>query len=144
MARTTCKGTRDDGSECESPIVGSDGYCPAHRPEGREKLREAARKGGQATARRFSGDGLEDADLPPLDSPQAAERWLEAVGRAVAVGKLGHNQGRTVVRAVREFLRAHDKGQVSETLSDLLDALATWKRTGDKGPVLEVIEGRGG
>lgn len=140
----TCEYVKDNGEPCGAPASLVDPetrLCWTHSEEGREKIREAASKGGQATARRLKGKALDEEELPPLDSPQAAERWLEAVGRAVATGKLGHNEGRTVVKAVREFLRAHDAGQVSERLDRIMDALAEWRKTGDPAPVLELVKG---
>lgn len=139
----TCGATRADGSPCGAPssfVDPATGLCPAHAEDASERLREAARKGGEATARRLRREGLEEDELPALESPRAAERWLEAVGRAVATGRLGHNEGRTVVRAVREFLRAHEAGEVTERLDALMDALARWRETGSPEPVLELIE----
>lgn len=139
----TCRGEKRDGSPCRAPsnmVDPETGYCPAHDPGARERLREAARKGGEATAKKLQREGLQEEELPPLDSPQAAARWLEVVARAVATGRLGHHEGRTVVRAVREFLRAHDAGRLSERLDNLMDALAEWRRTGDKSAVLELVE----
>jgi site-specific recombinase len=65
---------------------------------------------------------------------------LEAVVRAVATGKLGHNEGKAVVRGIREWLRAHEAGAVTDRLDALLDALAEWRETGDPAPVLELVE----
>lgn len=140
MVPDTCKGTRDDGEPCESPIVGSDGYCPAHREGGRERLREAAQKGGETTARRVRGNALDADELPPLESPQAAETWCDVVGRAVVTGRLSHNQGKAALRAVREWRESHEAGRVSERLDELTEALAEWRRTGDPEPVLELVE----
>lgn len=140
----SCKATKENGEPCGAPASVVDpetGLCPAHDPERQEERRAAARKGGKATARRFSGGGLEEGDLPPLDSPENAERWLEAVGRAVATGKLGHNEGRTVVRAVREWVRARDKGKVSEKLDKMMDAISEAKESGDPTPVFELVKG---
>lgn len=142
-----CSATNAKGEPCGAPpsmIDPETGLCPAHQEGARERLRAAGRKGGEQLRKRLRGDGLTDEDLPRLDSPQAAERWLEAVGRAVATGRLGHNEGRTVVKAVREFLRAHEAGAVSERLESLLDALAEWRKTGDPEPVLELVDGGSG
>lgn len=138
----TCRETTADGRPCRAPsnlVDPETDLCPAHAEDGRERLREAARKGGEATARRLKGKGLSEDEIPPLRRPHDAQRLLEVVIRAVATGRLGHNEGRTIVRGVREFLRAHEKGQVSERLDDLLDALAEWRKTGDPEPVLELV-----
>ena len=139
----TCSAMRDDGSPCGAPsnlVDPETGLCPSHSENARERLREAARKGGEATARKLKGKGLSDDEIPPLRSPQDAERVLEVVIRAVATGRLGHNEGRTIVRGVREFLRAHEKGVEADRIDALMDALAEWRRTGDPAPVLELVE----
>lgn len=141
MPRETCRATKDDGTPCESPITGPEGLCPAHREGGRKKLREAARKGGQATARRLSDGGLDPDELPPLEDAQAAEIWCDVVGRAVVTGRLSHTAGQAALRAVREWRESHDKGKVSERLDSLMDALSEWRQTGDPEPVLELVEG---
>lgn len=141
MPRETCNATRDDGEPCTSPIVGEDGRCPAHREGARERLREAGRKGAKATARRFSGGGLEDADLPPLVDADAAEVWCDVVGRAAVTGRIGHNEAKAALKAVREWRESHEAGKVSDRLDALTDALARWRETGDPEPVLAVVEG---
>lgn len=139
-----CSATRDDGEPCGAPssFVDPDtGLCWTHSEEGRERAREAARKGGQATARRLQGDGLDAEELPPLESPQAAETWCDVVGRACVTGRIGHNEAKAALRAVREWRESHEAGRVSERLDDLTEALAEWRRTGDPSPVLEIVEG---
>lgn len=140
----TCQGIRSDGKRCQAParfVDPSTGFCHSHGPGAKERLAAAGRKGAETTARRLRGQGLCDDDLPPLASHAAAEEWLEAVGRAVATGNMGHNAGATVIRAVREWLRAHESGSVSDRLEALMDALAEWRKTGDAGPVLDLVEG---
>jgi hypothetical protein len=106
-------------------------------------MREMGRKGAAATARKLKGGGLDEDELPPLDGPRAAERWCEVVARAVATGRLGHNEGRTVARLVKEWRASYDAGRASDRLDRLMDALSEWERTGDPGPVLELVEGGG-
>lgn len=139
-----CGGTRDDGSPCGAPsnLVDPDsGFCPAHGPGGSEAMAELGRKGAEATARKLQSDGLSDDELPPLESHEAAERWCDVVGRAVAQGRLGHNEGRTILRAVREWRDSRDQGEMADLLEELWDGLEAWKETGDKRHLLEVVEG---
>lgn len=141
-----CAKRAADGSRCKAPpnlVNPSTNLCPAHSPGAAERLREAGRRGGAAQARKIKPTGLEEDELPPLDSPQAAERWLEAVGRAVATGRLSQGAGRTVVSSVRAWLKAHESGHVSERLEKLMDALASWRKTGDPEPVLKLVDGGG-
>ena len=77
------------------------------------------------TAKRLKGAaGLDQHELPALRTPQDAETWLEVVGRAVAEGKLSHNQGRTVATTVREWLKAHEAGKVAERVEELREQVA--------------------
>jgi len=118
----SCRGERADGTACRAPgnlVDPETGFCPSHDPKKREKVLEAARKGGKATARKLKRKGLDPDELPPLDSPQAAERWLEEIGRAVSTGRLGHHEATAAVRAVREWLRAHSEGEVAEEVEEL-------------------------
>lgn len=142
----SCTATKDDGTPCGAPASLVDPetrLCWTHSEEGREKVREAASKGGEATARRLKGKALDEDELPPLDSAAAAEAWCDTVGRAVVTGRLSHNQGKAALRAVREWRASREAGQVSEKLEALTDALAEWKQTGDPKPVLELVEGGG-
>ena len=98
-------------------------------------MRRLATKGALASRR----TGLNPDDLPTLDGPQTAARWLDVVGRAVATGRLGHREGATVVRAVEAFLRAHEAGSMSDEIERLTAAIAAWKDTGDASAMLEVM-----
>ncbi len=118
--RRACAGTNAAGRPCRSPVVGSDGFCPAHRPGGSSEMRRRALKGAIASRR---AKGLAPDELPALDSPQAAERWLEEVGRAVSTGRLGHQEGRAIVGAVQQWLKAHEAGHVAERLEELAGRL---------------------
>lgn len=138
-----CKGVRADGSPCQAPpsFVQDNGWCPSHDPDNREKLQEAARKGGEATARRLQEAGLDPEELPPLVDADAAETWCDKVGRAAVTGRIGHNEANAALRAVREWRESHESGAVSDRLNALTDALAEWRRTGSPEAVLEVVDG---
>ncbi len=71
-----------------------------------------------------SGKGLTPNELPALCSPEAAERWAEIVGRAVAERRLTHSEGRAVASLIREFLKAHSDGKVTRKIEDLGEAVA--------------------
>lgn len=140
----SCEYVKDNGEPCGAPASLVDPEtrrCWTHSEEGREKAREAASKGGKATARRLKGKALDEDELPPLVDADAAETWCDVVGRAVVTGRIGHNQGKAALRAVREWRESHEAGKVSEKLDSLTDALAEWKRTGDPEPVLELVKG---
>lgn len=121
-----CKAERADGTPCQAPeemVDPATGYCPSHGPEAAERLSEAGRKGAEATNRRYRGEKLSEEELPPLDSPRAAEIWLENVGRAVATGRLSSAEGNAVKSAVREWLRAREAGEQADRIAALEEQL---------------------
>jgi hypothetical protein len=65
-----CAGTNKRGDPCEATIVGPDGFCRAHSPNGLD-MRELGRKGGKASVR--SRLGLGD-DLPDALRGKARKR----------------------------------------------------------------------
>ncbi len=120
MAR--CKAIRVDGRPCRAPdrMLDAKGLCPAHRPGATERLREAGRKGAEVSIRlKQKATGLSSDELPSLDSPQAAATWLEAIGRAVACGRLANRDAIAATKAVREWLRAHEAGAMAEQVGEL-------------------------
>jgi len=134
-----CSEKTRDGSPCGAPreFVDPDtGLCPAHSPGGTDRLRDAGRKGAAATAKKLRGGGLDPDELPSLDSPQAAAVWLEAIGRAVACGRLANRDAVAATKAVREWLRAHEAGTVAEQVTELRQKVEELK----KGAQLEVVK----
>ena len=138
-----CKARCADGSRCEAPARFVDPetrLCPAHDPARRQAIREAARKGGQATARKLQAKGVRPPSSFPLETYDDAERWLELILRAVLGGGITHHQARAAVSAVEAWMKAHDEGRVTDRLAELEAALSEWRRTGDPAPVLAVVE----
>ena len=84
-------------------------------------MRRRALKGAIASRR---GKGLDAGELPALHSPEAAERWAEIVGRAVAERRLTHSEGWAVASLIREFLKAHSDGKVTRKIDELGEAVA--------------------
>lgn len=133
-----CKARNAKGEPCRMPgqLVKDNGYCNAHDPELAKERSERGSRGGQARSRNF---GIKDWELPTLDSPQAATIWLDRVGRAVAIGAIDHKDATACVRAVDTFLRAFERGQVTDEIQKIRDALDAWKR-GDTEALLEVVK----
>ncbi len=134
-----CRGTRVDGRPCRAPerMLDAKGLCPAHRPGATERLREAGRKGAEVSTRlKQKATGLSSDELPPLDSPKAAATWLEAIGRAVACGRLANRDAVAATKAVREWLRAHEAGALAEQVTELGRKVEELK----KGGQLEVVK----
>jgi len=96
-----------------------------------------ARKGGYA--RGESGPpGLDPEDLPPLETHRDAKAWLETAGRAVATGRLSEKAGNVVVRAVSEWVKAHEGELTAHVVDDLQEEVKRLKDElggrGDWGP----------
>lgn len=141
MTDERCQHVKDDGERCRVDWdLSDDGLCIHHDPERREAMQENRRKGGLATARKLKGKGLDPAELPALESHRAAETWCDVVGRAVAEGRLGHNEGRTILRAVREWRESHDAGEVTEQIEEMREALSEWKATGSPDRILALVD----
>ena len=122
-----CAGTRADGTPCQAPenLVDPDtGLCPSHSPGAPERLSEAGRKGAEATRRKhFTPSALDPDDLPPLRDHDSAKLWLERIGRAVATGTLSDRSATAAIRAVSEWLKAHEGALVAEDVQALRDRL---------------------
>jgi hypothetical protein len=81
-------------------------------------MAERGRIGAEVSKQvRRKGKGLRPGELGPLRTPQDAERWLRIVGQAVAEGRLRNRDADSTTRAVREWLRAHDAGEVAHRLN---------------------------
>ncbi len=129
MAR--CRGRNEQGEPCGAPesFVNPSGWCPAHQPGGRERLREAGRLGAEVSKQvRRKWKGLRHDELPPLRTPQDAEVWLETLGRAVAEGRLRNQDADAATRAVREWLKALEAGKVTEHVEELREQVAALKK----------------
>ena len=60
-----CRGTNARGVACNSPFVGADGYCTAHREGGTVEMRRRGLKGAIA-ARKAAVRGLDPEELGSL------------------------------------------------------------------------------
>ncbi len=125
-----CKATCADGTPCDAPeklIDKRNGLCRSHDPAKRDAIKEAARRGGEVTARRFKSTGMNSDELPPLTSPEVAEIWLERIARAVATGGLPHNDARAATTALQQWLKAHEAGRMADKLETLREQLEKLK-----------------
>lgn len=122
----------------------NDSLCKACRlerdqgPEAKEKyLRNLGAKGGHAN--RKDPPGLQCGTLGPLEDHADAKRWLERIGRAVATNRLGTHQASVAIRAVSEWVSAHE-GELTVRVIDELEAeVEQLKAEMGRGPRL--IEG---
>ena len=125
-----CIGTKADGTPCGAPASLVDEQtklCRSHDPASREAIKAAARKGGKATARRYGPTGLNEHELPPLNSPEVAEIWLERIARAVSTGRMPHQDARAATSALQQWLKAHEVGKMADKLETLREQLEKLK-----------------
>ena len=84
----TCKATRNDGSPCRAQAATGGELCFWHDPDSREKLMEAARRGGARRA----------VELPEGEAltPERARAILTGMIEAAASGAIDSSTARTV------------------------------------------------
>lgn len=108
-----------------------DGLCQPCRKveEGEYETRSEAmsalgKKGGAATKRAWDAErGVDPDELPPLETHEAAEVWLDVVGRAVVTGRLESKRAQACVRAVQTFLDARAERLQADRLRELREKL---------------------
>ena len=130
-----CAGVNATGEPCRSPIVGKDGFCPAHRPGGEERMRRLALKGAMASR---ATSGLASDTLGPLANHQDAKRWLEEIGRAVVTGRLKDRDAGAGIRAVEAWLKAEGERVTMQVVEELKAEVERLKTNLSSGPGLRV------
>lgn len=86
-----------------------------------------ARRGAYARNNNSGPSGLDARELPPLESHGDAKLWLERIGRAVSTGRLGDKEANAAIRAVSEWVRAHEGELTAYVVDDLADEVARLK-----------------
>lgn len=127
-----CRGVKADGTPCRarsSLVNEKSGFCFSHDPARKEKLSEAGRKGAEALHKKYARKGLDESELPPLTSPEVAEIWLERIAKAVATGRMPHQDARAATSALQQWLKAHEVGKLADTLETLRGQLESVKAT---------------
>jgi len=92
-------------------------------------LREAGRRGGKTTAKRFKSPGLPAEELGPLDTVEDAQRWLKRIAQAVGERRLTHSEGATMTRAVKAWIQSEDTRLRASDLQELQEQIAELKRS---------------
>jgi hypothetical protein len=125
-----CRGRTKAGKPCKSPFVNADGFCPAHGPDGAQRMRARGRRGAQTTKLRYSGAGLPRDRLGTLETIQDAQRWLRLIAEAVGARELSHSEGSAMTTAVRAWISSEDTRLRAEDLQELREQLAEIRRKG--------------
>lgn len=113
---TTCKYVRPDGSGCQSRIVLPSGYCHAHDPERRPRLREVRAAGGRGKSRQARAEKLLPAVLRPI-----LDQLIAALGE-VHQGDLDPRQASAMAALAGAITRTYSVGQLEERLQALEQA----------------------
>lgn len=77
--RRRCRGTNAEGETCASPAVDPNGFCDAHRPGSEQVMAERGRRGVKAGNRGRGPEGIDEGELPEIDSLEDAEQFCAAV-----------------------------------------------------------------
>lgn len=132
MPAKRCRFIKPSGDRCGCTFgLSKDGFCFNHDPVRRTKSKAAKSRGGQTSAARHGHPVLTKEDLGALDSPQDALRWLEVIGRAVILGRIGDKAAQAGCRAVEAWLRANADKETQEQIEQLradITALKSLKR----------------
>lgn len=138
-----CQGEKADGSQCGAPpsmVDEETGYCPQHDPAREEWRREKASRAGKASVKARRDKEFSLDELPELDGPQAAEKWMEIIIKAMIDGRLSQNKMDLARKGLKVWLKAHDKGQLEDRFDRLETALKTYRETGDPDELLDVVD----
>lgn len=104
---------------------GPDGFCDAHRPGSKQVMAERGRRGAEASNRGRGPEGLEESELPEIDSLEDAEQFCAAVARGVALGRMNRGDAKAAMTAVREWRETHGERLVKEDLDQLAEIVET-------------------
>ena len=129
----TCDGTNASGDPCGAPpelVDAQTGFCPAHSPEGHDRMREIASRGGRAAAAQ-GRDRLHPDDLDELESFDDAKARLDLISRAVLTGQIETKVANAAIRSVREWVRAEGERAAAEDLEALREELERVKEEMD-------------
>lgn len=124
-----CQGTNAKGLPCAAPpefVDPETGYCKAHGPGGRERMKAMAARA--VKAREPQPDGLTPEELPELTDHASAKARLDLIGRAVLTGRIRDKVAHAATRAVSEWVKAHEGQLVSEDVEALRGRLEELER----------------
>lgn len=132
-----CIANNSKGERCKvvGQLVNDEGFCPAHKPGGREEMIRRARKGGAVTAENFKRDGVREHELGPLDTLEDAQRWLQILGGAVAAGRITAKDASTAVNAIRVWITAEGERLTAEVVDELRGEVAELRKEVKRGPM---------
>lgn len=112
-------------SSCGAAGVGKDGLCKAcriERDEGPEAKREYMAKIGRRGAYSLHSQkakGLDEKELPPLESHEDAKQRLDLISRAVLTGRIGDRPAQAAIRGVEAWLKAEGERLAAQVVEEL-------------------------
>lgn len=129
-----CGYIKDDGKPCSSRFVKQEpteeelenyeDVCTAHRPGYEDQMQERRKKAAKTRWKNaHENEGLMPDELPPLETHEDAKMWLEAIGRAVATGRLEDRSAQAAIRAVSEWVKTEGERATREVIDDLKDEI---------------------
>lgn len=101
-----CTATNGRGEPCKAPeslVDERTGLCVAHK-DGNE-MAERARKGGEATRRKYETDGIGADDLVTLTTLEDAKLALDQIRRGVLTRQITHAEANAGSKAVSEWVK---------------------------------------
>ena len=139
--KTKCGAETTSGNPCSTEFGLCDqcGLCFQHCDHRAEERAAAKRKAGHATAKKYKAAGLKPDELPSLESLEAAQEWLEIIGRAVTTGRLTDKAARAAIQAVREWVQAEGARFTNEQLEAVQQRLEAVEGDGKARPGLGVV-----
>lgn len=119
-----CLGLNAKGQPCEHPVVGADGYCPAHTEGGPEHMREIAAKGGQALKERLAYPGFTEAELKPVTTLEEAQAALADVHVAVLTGRISDRVANAASKSLSEWIKGDDARRTKRMQTEFDEVIA--------------------
>ena len=117
-----CQRLKDDGEPCGQSVPEGDALCLWHDPARVEEARKLRRSGGAKGGAVRKGNvrtiAATDALAPPETALQA-KHWAAWAVHAVATGVVSPQVGQQVSSALRVFLAALEKSDLTEQIGDI-------------------------
>lgn len=128
---STDRSCKSEGCGTPSALILASGFCRSHDPSLEEERLESARRGGQVSRTRWKAPGLLESDLGLGPNANAAEiaEGLRRIAIAVGERRISEGEGRVMVAALKEILRARDLVLRETRITELESRIAALGRS---------------